>query len=663
MADKERWDFPDFGGGQTSGIDGGSAVSTFKGTALPSLEKEVVQNSLDARRNQSEPAVVKFSVFEIATDELPGRNDLLEALNASKERNYNENSENERIEQFFENALKTMREKKMCVMQISDYNTTGLLNPDADILDIEQSKRSRWLGLVHGMGDTDKGGATGGSHGQGKSAALSNSSIRTLFYATIDENGKKAFQGVAYLGSHLKKNGTLSQSVGYYGNAEKSNAPIMECRSLNPQYRRTEAGTDIFVMGFENRDNWQKVLLLSVLNDYLVAIWKGELVVHIGDDIVVSSETLDGIFDQYREAYNTIGESAKNNFADKCLDAIKNPDHQSGPEEVDFYGVKGNIEVFLKTGIGYPKSVAMVRQIGMKVFDKTNQASAMQYVGVMYIQGKELNSFLASLENVQHTAWEAGGNATDSALAKKRLNKLYKYLNEKISVLFENSTSSHMEVDGLEELLGIELDDRDENGNVISVENSNIVDIVVGDIKTPTTKEQYNASSQNGSLRDFGFSESENEEEEKRKEKKKEREKKPDKPDKPDKPEKEPPNKESKAKRNRSLSNNVERPKNVGPIVLTKKAIIGGARGSGEYTLVLESAADLRARIGIVLSGEDSDEIPSIEKAVRKDTGEELTIDKNYIMSAALPAGQTIKILLTLSERIPCALGVTIDAY
>ena len=132
MVNSGQWDFPDFGGGQTHGIDGDSAVSTFKGTALPSLAKEVLQNSLDARKDKSKPAVVKFSVFEIPSSDLPGKDDLYQALLSSKSRNFDE-------------ALSTLTAERISIMQISDFNTTGLTNPDADILDDAESKHSRWL--------------------------------------------------------------------------------------------------------------------------------------------------------------------------------------------------------------------------------------------------------------------------------------------------------------------------------------------------------------------------------------------------------------------------------------------------------------------------------------------------------------------------------------
>lgn len=656
MINGGSWNFPDFAGGQLNGIDGDSAVSTFKGTALPSLTKEVLQNSLDARLDKEKPAIVKFSVFEIPTEELPGHDDIQAAIISSKSRNYDADSGNEKTRVFFEKAISTLSADKICMMQISDSNTTGLLNPDADILDDEQSKRSRWLKLVHGMGSTDKGGVSGGSHGQGKSAALSNSSIRTLFYSTIDRNGKRAFQGVAYVGTHKKPGGdTLLQSVGYFGNADGKNSPIMECHSLNPAYSRTEVGTDIFVAGFENAEHWVDVVLLSVLNDYLVALWKNELVVYIGDDIIVSHDTLDEVFDKYREAYEAIEGSAKDYYADKCLAAIKSPDYHSEPQDVEFHGVHGTIEVFLKTGIGYPKSVSMVRQIGMKVFDKSNQASAMQYVGIMYIRGDELNAFLAGLENIQHTEWEADRNSEDPKLAKLRLNDLYRYLNKVIRTLLEQTSSGHMDVDGLEEYFGIDLEAKDENGNAMIIENNTIASVSSEPVKTPPVTEQYSAADEEGTLQSFGAGDEPEDDVPQ-----------PDPapnpfprpgptPPIPPVPTPEPPEPQPDA-------GNSEEPKNRIPIILSKKAIIG-KRGTGEYTLVLESKDDCRVRVGIILSGEEGDETPTITHACYKESGEEIEFKRNRMVSVTLPANRTTKIVFTLSEQITCALGVTINAY
>ena len=657
MDNRENWNFPDFGGGQTHGIDGDSAVSTFKGTALPSLAKEVLQNSLDARKDKSKPAIVKFSVFDIPTVDFPGHDDLYAAILSSRSRNFDERSSNEKIRVFFEKAISVLTSDKLRIMQISDYNTTGLTHPDADILDDEQSKRSRWLKLVHGMGSTDKGGTSGGSHGQGKSAALSNSAIRTLFYSTMDLDGKQAFQGVAYVGTHKKPGGeTLAQSVGYFGIPDGKNSPILECRSLNPTYHRSEPGTDIFVAGFENSSHWMDIVLLSVLNNYIVALWKNELIVYIGDDIIVSRETLDGIFDRYRAAYEAVDSTAKDNFADKCLEAIKNPEFHSGPQDVEFHGIHGNIEVFLKTGIGYPKSVAMVRQIGMKVFDKVNHTSAMQYVGVMYICGDELNSFLAGLENVQHTNWEVDRNSEDSKLAKQRLNDLYKYLNNIIRTLLEQTTSGHMDVDGLEEYFGIDLDEKDDVGKALVIESSNIASISIKPVKVSPTIEQYSEPNGDGSLQDFEDDDNESDEQSPIPPTPKP------KPSLPGPTPPQPPEPKTVPPEPKPGTDSKE-PQNTSPITLSQKVLIGGKRGSGEYTLILESQEERRVKVGIILSGEESDEKPTITKAFYNESGEEISVNKNYMMPILLPANKIIKISFTLSEQILCALGVTVNAY
>lgn len=664
MSINEAWNFPDFYGGQTHGVDGDSAVSTFIGTALPSLAKEVIQNSLDAREDKTKPVVVKFSVFDIPTESLPGRDDLYAAIVSSKARNYDPKSGNERIKVFFERAIATLTGKTINIMQISDSNTTGLTNPDADIVDDEQARNSRWLGCVHGMGKTDKGGVSGGSHGQGKSAALSNSSIRTLFYATRDKALKEGFQGVAFVGTHKKPNGnTLSQSVGYYGIPDEKNSAILQCRSLNPAYTRKEPGTDIFVAGFENLDHWEETLLVAVLNDYLIPLWKNELVVYIGDSLVVSKDALDnGIFDKYREAYEAIDGKAKDNFADKCYAAIKEPDYHTEPEDVDFYGIHGTVEVYLKTGIGYPKSVAMVREIGMKVFDKQNLTSAMQYVGVMYIRGEELNSFLARLENVQHTSWDVEPSAVDAKETKQKLNALYRYLNNIIRSLLDQATSGHMEVDGLEEFFGIDFEDKDEAGQAKKIDTPIIASISAKTIPTYSTTEQYYITNKDGSLEDYAVP-GDKGEQPTEPEPKPGPEPEPDPAPKPSLGPDDTPSEEDPLPEKQEQDDEQKERKDPVPISLTKKALIGGKRGTGEYTLVLECKDNRKAKVGIFLAGEETDETPVITTALNKTTGESLSIKDNYFLPVILPAKTMIRVSFTLAEKIPCALGVKVYAY
>lgn len=76
---KYIWNFPSNNFGQITGI-GDSGVETFKGSPIRSLAREVCQNSLDAKINDSEPVRVEFRLFTINSSEVPGRDYLEEVF-------------------------------------------------------------------------------------------------------------------------------------------------------------------------------------------------------------------------------------------------------------------------------------------------------------------------------------------------------------------------------------------------------------------------------------------------------------------------------------------------------------------------------------------------------------------------------------------------------
>ena len=56
-----QWKFPPSGGGQTDGFNNG-AMDHFKGYRLSSFVREIIQNSLDAKKNVNEPVKVVFEI-------------------------------------------------------------------------------------------------------------------------------------------------------------------------------------------------------------------------------------------------------------------------------------------------------------------------------------------------------------------------------------------------------------------------------------------------------------------------------------------------------------------------------------------------------------------------------------------------------------------------
>ena len=73
------WRFPSNDHGENKGIND-SGVSTFRGTPLKSLAREICQNSLDA--SNGETVLVDFNLFSISSNDIPG----MDALKDSFER-------------------------------------------------------------------------------------------------------------------------------------------------------------------------------------------------------------------------------------------------------------------------------------------------------------------------------------------------------------------------------------------------------------------------------------------------------------------------------------------------------------------------------------------------------------------------------------------------
>ena len=68
----------------------------------------------------------------------------------------------------------------------------------------------------------------------------------------------------------------MYNGTGFCGFSDAAHSPVRACLSLDPNYIRKEPGTDIYIAGFCNEDDWEDKLLVCVLNEYLLAIYKEE---------------------------------------------------------------------------------------------------------------------------------------------------------------------------------------------------------------------------------------------------------------------------------------------------------------------------------------------------------------------------------------------------
>lgn len=424
------WNFPSNNYGQTTGLND-AGIETFKGNPWDSLAREINQNSCDAKGDDStRPVEVEFKLEHIPTSVIPGYEELVTILESC--RDYWKG--NTKTEIFIDNAIRILNSDFMPFLKISDYNTTGLTGST-------ELDRGGWHNLIKSVGSSDKGSKSGGSFGIGKHAPFACSQLRTVYYGTLDKNGTQAFQGVSKLVTHIGSNGEPTQGTGYYGVMER-NSPIHQLDELPDFFKRNEMGTDIFVAGFMVETDWESKVIKSVLENFFVAITEQKLVVKVGNTII-NSATMAELINQYTRHDNEC-------FSASYFDSYTLSNRHHFYDD-NFLGL-GRIELFVLPGKDLPKRVAMVRQTGMKIYDKGSFRTPFKFAGVLIAKGDELNSFLRQLEPPTHIAWEAERH-DDPELAKNRIRSLYAWINDKVKSIAIQGNVEELDVEGLGDYL------------------------------------------------------------------------------------------------------------------------------------------------------------------------------------------------------------------
>ncbi|MFI3329917.1 MAG: hypothetical protein R3Y05_05490, partial [bacterium] len=208
------WNFPNNNGTITKGISD-AGIETFKGNLLTSLAREICQNSLDAKRVGQSVVKVEFKNHYIIPSKFPGIEDFKEVFN-NLDRYWSKNSPPAKT--FLNRAKLLLKSNSISVLRVSDYNTTGLSDPYGN------SSNSLWHNITKVDGGSTKSSDKAGGFGIGKNAPFANSSFRTVFYRTLNENNEKAIQGISRLPSFPidfdRVNETMTLGLGYYGNPE-----------------------------------------------------------------------------------------------------------------------------------------------------------------------------------------------------------------------------------------------------------------------------------------------------------------------------------------------------------------------------------------------------------------------------------------------------------
>lgn len=393
MQENEMWYFGKTEDPTSYGFND-SAIESFKNTG--SLVREVIQNSLDARREECENVIVEFIYTKQETQLFPDYENYKKTVKKCYE--YLKNSNDSEGAKKLEEVSNCLEEDTHILFTTRDKNTTGLVGTLSDT-----DSGSNLHKLVYGSGTTNKGGDknTGGSFGIGKIAPLAKSKIRSVFYTTNNINNDQYFVGKSILTTHIDviENDRRSR-MGYLKNCEKYTSYINVSDN-------TEYGTSVHVPFYNLEENKVELdingLVEDVLKNFIVCIDRGQLEVRIiADDfnqnrIVINSEN-------YREKALSIINKQDESLIGMQYHVLNNVNTIKDKVQIDD---NNYVELLLLKGVDSNKSKKYInmREQLMMIKDMTMSKSSVTYDAIAIYHGTELNRVLREAEPPEHNKW------------------------------------------------------------------------------------------------------------------------------------------------------------------------------------------------------------------------------------------------------------------
>lgn len=437
------WVFPSANGGRSHGFKE-AGLSTFSGNPLPSLVREICQNSLDAALG-NKAVRIEFETYEIEPNKIPGYKSFSQAVGRSLP--YWHGQANQEILAYLKNANSLLKKASLFVLRAGDFHTTGLHGAYKDRID-------DWARLTKMDGGATKSGTSAGSYGIGKNAPFVASALRMVFYRTLtdeQENQGRAAQGIAYVPAYpldiQKELSTQTLGIGYYGNPgenkDLSYQPVPSIALLDDLNIRSEIGTDIFVYGFQtDEENWMQAVAAEVLENFILAIYKGQLEICISEGkkrIEITQGTLPSVLKE-------LTKKAKN--AASYYKVLIEP--ESKVFRYNFHG-KGTLRLQLLADVNEElnRKILVCRTNNMKILAIDRFPKGLNFSGILELEGEELNKYFRALESPTHDSWEPARYTENRQEAAAYISELKKWVKNTVRDAVEVPIENKTEVKGL----------------------------------------------------------------------------------------------------------------------------------------------------------------------------------------------------------------------
>lgn len=236
--------------------------------------------------------------------------------------------------------------------------------------------------------------------------------------------------------------------------------------SFNSKSREdNQFGTDIFILGVrEIEDDWEKKILLSTVNNFLVSILDNKLIVKVNDKCL-NKENVKEIIEELADFKKTQEENKIFKNTLNYFDALTNENRKEFNlderfKKYPFINSENDGKLILLKREDANRSILQTRISGMKIYDRKNISGNILFTGVFRAVGTDLDKFLKSLENTNHTDWSPDQASTENRkLARSLLKDLFDWFKETVKGAYEQSVDEVIDAIGMSDFLPLLTDE------------------------------------------------------------------------------------------------------------------------------------------------------------------------------------------------------------
>ncbi len=325
------------------------------------------------------------------------------------------------------------------------------------------NNKTKFHGFLHSTGASNKKSAnSGGSFGIGKAAYFAMSPLRSIIVSTMTQEGVHTFQGVSMLCTHTV-NDVLRTPIGFYSTNNEN--PVVDVDEIPYQFKRTEPGTSINIMGVQitsqdDKADIYKEIKIAVLRNFWLAIYNDRLDVVVGDETIDSSNIIQLVEQYFPELSDN---RRKGNVNPRpYLELVANAKRDDKRYMLIESNLPhlGDVKLYIHRHPEGRGTIQYFRMPNMMV-KREKLSAANNFFSVFICDNPEGDKKLKKLETVAHDDWDARNwkpreiDGSVSKEAKAIIEELEVFIRESIDAAFGNSQQDTMEIAGLDKYLYI----------------------------------------------------------------------------------------------------------------------------------------------------------------------------------------------------------------